>query len=111
MYEAKVRGLSTKYANGDERIEFHINKEHNLSFSHEYNKRLNVNLIFQDDLYHAGIRSTKACDYIWVCPDLKDKDGKAIKLSDIIRKYGLIKNQSIYFELVSENTLEIKVTY
>ena len=73
MFEAKVRGLGDKYKNGDERIEFHLVKEKNQKFPHIYNKRLNTLLIFEDDTYKAGIRSTKDCEYIWICPDLKDK--------------------------------------
>ena len=111
MYEAKVRGLSTLYANGDERIEFHITKEKNKTFPHEYNKRLDVLLIFENDIYKAGIRSTEKCEYIWICPDLKDQNDKSIKLSDIIKKYGLNKNQTIFLDFVSKDVLKIKVIY
>ena len=111
MHEAKVRGLSTHYSNGDERIEFHIKKENNLDFPHENNKRLNAIFEFDNDFYNGGIRATKACDYIWICPDLKDENEKSIKLSDIIKKYGLKKNQSIFLNLISIDKLKIKVTY
>ena len=111
MYEAKVIGLGDYYKNGDERIEFHIRKKDNLDFPHEYNKRLNMKMMFKNDLYYGGIRSTEGNDYIWICPDLKDKNKKLIKLSDIIKKYGLVKNQSINLEIVLKDDIEVKVIY
>lgn len=111
MYVAKVIGLGDYYQNGDERIEFHIRKKDNLDFPHEYNKRLDIKITFKHDSYYGGTRSTEQNDYIWICPNLKDKNKKSIKLSDIIKKYGLIKNQSINLEVILKDDIEIKVTY
>jgi len=109
MFEATVRGLSNRYKNGDERIEFHLSKEKNKSFPHEYNKRLDALLILKDDMYKAGIRSTKDCEYIWICPDLRDQNNKKIRLSDLAKKCGLVKNQIIFLDISIKNTIEIKI--
>ena len=45
--------------------------------------------------YEAGIRSTKKVDYIWICPDLRDKNARKVSLVQAFTNEGFQKNQTV----------------
>lgn len=99
LVNAVVRGLGKPYADGTEPIEIHIlrNHAHGLPFS--YDRRIAVTLTVNNETYHAGLRATVDNKYIWICPDIKTKDGAKKKLAHIIGDAKFKKNDCVILEV------------
>ena len=85
-----VRGLSSHYANGVERMEIHVMKKaaHALPYK---NTRIRITLVIRDELYTGGLRSTERNKYVWICPDLI-LGGVKKRLADVLNKAKFRKN-------------------
>lgn len=96
--EAKVIGLGTKYKDGVERIEIHINKKYENILPCVNSKRINIFLKLDKIIYTAGLRVTEQNAIIWICPDLKDLEYKKVRLVDLILSNGFNKNDKIVMD-------------
>lgn len=107
VVNAVIRGLGKPYADGTESIEIHVppNHAHGLPFS--YGTRVPVVLIVNGETYHAGLRATLANKYVWICPNVKTKDGKSKKLAHIVADAGFKKNDRAILE-VTETGIVLK---
>jgi hypothetical protein len=107
MTEGYIRGLSQYYSDGLERMEIWIDKKLASSLPHRDNQRVSIILVIGEKTYDAGIRSTPANDYVWICPDLKDKFGrKTGSLARVLTSSGFQKNQRVSLD-VEDNTIRI----
>ena len=96
---AVIRGLGKPYADGTEPIEIHVlpNNAHGLPFS--YGTRVPVTLTVNSETYHAGLRATVVNKYVWICPDVKTKNGTTKKLAHIVDDARFKKNERVILEV------------
>ena len=80
-------------------MEIWIAKNLASSLPHRDNKRIPVALKIGETIYTAGIRSTPANAYVWICPDLKDAFGKRISLASALINNGYQKNQLVRLDV------------
>lgn len=107
MTEGYIRGLSQFYADGLERMEIWIDKKHASSLPHRDNQRIPIILMIGEKSYNAGIRSTLANEYVWICPDLKDDFGRKMdSLAYALTNSGFQKNQRVSLD-IEGNTIKI----
>lgn len=91
----KVAGLSNHYRDGVERQEIHIPSAQAAGLPHIHERRVPVDLVVGRSTYQAGVRSKRGYPVVWVCPDLRDADGRKHRLADVLRGAGLRKNQAV----------------
>lgn len=107
MTEGYIRGLSQFYADGLERMEIWIDKNLASSLPQRDNQRISIILMIGDKSYNAGIRSTPANDYVWICPDLKDEFGRKMgNLARVLINNGFQKNQRVRLK-IENNKIQI----
>jgi len=100
MTEGDIRGLSQFYADGLERMEIWIDKRHATALPHRDNQRIPIILLIGEKRYNAGIRSTPANSYVWICPDLRDDFGKKmVSLVRVLTNCGFQKNQRVSLDI------------
>jgi len=100
MTQGYVRGLSQFYADGLERMEIWIDKKLASSLPHRDNQRISIKLMIGEKSYNAGIRSTPANDYVWICPDLEDEFGRKMgSLARALTNSGFQKNQRVSLDI------------
>jgi hypothetical protein len=95
MPEGYIRGLAQYYADGVERMEIWIDKNLASSLPHRDNQRISIVLKIGETIFNAGIRSTPANAYVWICPDLRNEFGKKISLALALINNGFQKNQLV----------------
>src|SRR5687768_15131628 len=76
-----VRGLGANYRDGVERLEIHVGKAGCRGLPVAEGQRVPITLVFGGKRYEAGLRSKADYDYVWVCPDVTDEQGRGTKLS------------------------------
>jgi hypothetical protein len=106
MPEGYIRGLAQYYADGVERMEIWIAKSLASSLPHRDNQRIPVALKIGETIYAAGIRSTPANAYVWICPDLKNEFGRRVSLASALINNGYLKNQLVSLD-VEDNKVSI----
>jgi hypothetical protein len=108
MTEGYIRGLSRFYKDdGLEHMEIRIDKKYAASLPHRDNQRISITLVIGEKSYNAGIRSTPANEYVWICPDLKDDlERKMGSLARALTNNGFQKNQRVILD-VEGNTIKI----
>ena len=84
MTEGHIRGLSQYFVDGLERMEIWIDKKHASSLQHRDNQRISIMLKIGETTYNAGIRSTPANVYVWICSDLKNESGERVSLASVL---------------------------
>lgn len=100
MTEGYIRGLSQFYADGLERMEIWIDKKLASSLPHRYNQRTSIILMIGEKSYNAGIRSTPANEYVWICPDLTDELARKMgSLARALTNNGFQKNQRVSLDI------------
>ena len=107
MPEGHIRGLSQHYADGLERMEIWIDRNLANSLPNRDNQRISISLKIGETIYHAGIRSTPANVYVWICPDLINEFGKRVSLASVLANNGFLKNQTVKLDVVGK-IVEIK---
>lgn len=83
------------YKNGLEGLEIWVDKKEGKGLPNEYGKRVPIDLSIRREKYTAGLRSTVNCPYIWICPDLRDKNGKKISLAEVLKENNLGRNERV----------------
>ncbi len=91
----KIRGMSQWYADGLERLEIHIIKEEADDLPHRQGSRVAINLVVGGERYAGGLRATRKCAYVWICPDLRDAKGQRVSLARILLNGGFKKNHAV----------------
>ena len=107
MTEGHIRGLSQYFVDGLERMEIWIDKKRAASLQHRDNQRIPIKLKIGETLYNAGIRSTPANAYVWICSDLRNEFGKRVSLASVLANNIFHKNQMVKLK-VEGNAIEIK---
>jgi hypothetical protein len=107
MPEGHIRGLSQHYADGLERMEIWVDKNLSSSLPHRDNQRISIMLEIGKTIYNAGIRSTPANVYVWICPDLKNEFGRRVSLASVLTNNGFQKNQVVEL-YIEDNTVKIR---
>jgi hypothetical protein len=96
----KVTGLSRHYRGGVELLEIHVNKAVASELPAVEGQRVSITLSISGRRYHAGLRSTARCKYVWICPDLTDDSGdKPAKLAYVLAAAGLGKNHQVKLDV------------
>jgi len=111
MIIGTIRGLGQFYKNRLERLEIWVDKKASHSLPHQEGLRIPITIIIGIERYNAGIRSTKKCEYIWICPDLRDENDKKVSLAQVLKKHKLAKNQRVCLIAERENVIRIKAAY
>ena len=99
MPYGRIRGLSQYYVDGLERMEIAINKKNASPLPYRDHLRIPIKLKVGAEYYDAGIRATPNVSEIWVCPDLRDTEGKNISLAHVLTNNGFSKKQKVCLEV------------
>jgi hypothetical protein len=84
MSQGIIRGLSTYYADGLERMKIWDKKSLASSLPLQIKTRIPIILTIGTETYEAGLRATKNTPYVWICQDLKDSRGKKTSLARVL---------------------------
>jgi hypothetical protein len=79
------------------------------SLPHSDNQRISITLEIGETIYNAGIRSTPANVYVWICPDLKNEFGRRVSLASALINNGFQKNQLVNLD-IEGNLAKIRTT-
>ena len=90
-----IRGLGKFYADGMEVLEIWVHKNKSKGLPVVEGSRVPITFILNGEQYEAGLRSTRNCDYVWICPDLINEYGQPVKLSHVLSKSGFQNNQRV----------------
>lgn len=97
-----VHGLGKRYADGTEPMEIWVPSDRASGLPFTNGVRVPINLIIDGLHYRAGMRATVKNDYVWICPDVKTKDGVREKLAHVLSAAGFTKNTKVF--LVTEGS-------
>jgi hypothetical protein len=102
-----IRGLSTYYTHGVERLEIHVQKPDAQGLPFVENDRVPLLLIINGQQYQAGLRATADNLYVWISPDLIDVAGRDVKLAHVLGAAGFEMNQRVEL-VVSGNVVTVR---
>ena len=85
----------SRYKDGTESFEICFDKDHTGDLPAKEGHRVPFNLLINGETYEAGVRMTKKCPVVWICPDTYDSQGKKRRLSDLLRAVSINKNETI----------------
>lgn len=83
-----------------------ISKEFCGLVPHTFGERKEVPFIVDGVEYQAGVRATEKMIYLKICQDLIGKDGKMVRLADLLRGHGLTTTDSVTLR-VTDQTIEL----
>jgi len=78
-----------------ERLEIWIAKKKADPLPYQDHVRVPMNLKIGNNFYQAGLRSKPKVFYVWICPDLLDREGRKISLASALKEAGFAKNQKV----------------
>ncbi len=78
-----------------ERLEIWIAKKKADPLPYRDHVRIPINLKIGNNFYQAGLRSKPKVFYVWICPDLLDREGRKISLASALKKAGFAKNEEV----------------
>jgi hypothetical protein len=90
-----VRGLSNYYKDRVERQEIHVEKQEAQGLPITLGCRVLITLVINGERFAAGLRSTRRCKVVWICPNMTDSQGGAVRLADALEEAGFKKNQRV----------------
>lgn len=90
-----IRRLGAPYVDGTPRLEIHFPLTDAERLPCQQGTRVAIELWIDEVAYRAGLRSTARNDYLWICPDIYDTEGKRMKLGRVLTGAGLRANQNI----------------
>ena len=96
IVEGIARRLAKFYEDGVELMEIHTPKSGSGALPFVNGRRVPIVLVMGDSTYSAGLRATPRNPYVWICPDLRDAEGRKIRLADILGAAKVEKNQKIW---------------
>lgn len=88
-----IRRIGPPYADGTARLEIHFPLADAVRLPCKQGTRVVIELWIDETAYRAGLRSTARNDYLWICPDVYDAQGKRMKLGRVLTDAGLRANQ------------------
>ncbi len=94
-----VRGTGQKYLDGTERLEIWVNKRGEQRFLNIDSMRVPVTLAIGAEQYTGGVSFTRGNPPIWINPDLKDRNGRTVSLSNALKLAGVDKNQRVVLKI------------
>ncbi len=105
-----IRGLGKFYADGKEIFEIWVLKNKSQGLPFVEGSRVPIALILNGQQFEAGLRSTKNCEYVWICPDLVNDGGKPQKLAHVLNDNGFQKNQRVGLGINGRTVNLVKVS-
>lgn len=58
-------------------------------------ERVDLQLSMNGEAYHAGIRTTSKAKTLTICPDLRDKAGNEIRLTDLLLRHNIQQKDTV----------------
>jgi len=102
-----VRDLGRTYKNGFPVLEIHVPINRANGLPYQTGRRVPVNLNINGIEYLAGLRSTSANGYVWICPDIYRSRDERYTLGWVLTEAGYKANDSVQL-LVKGKTLTVE---
>jgi hypothetical protein len=95
IVDGVVRDLCQPYADGTARLEIHVPMSRAEGLPLRVGERVPVRLVVGGAEYQAGLRSTPANPYAWVCADVAGSGGEATNLGRVLPAAGFAPNDPV----------------
>jgi len=86
-----------------ERLEIWVDEKEAEGLPYRYNTRVSINLFVGGTKYRGGLRSTPKTSFVWISPDLRDKNDQKVSLAKVLAENGFAKNARVALIVNSED--------
>jgi hypothetical protein len=98
LAEGKVRYTGRHYANGFEGWSIDIPKGAASALNFVEGRPVPTELVIGDQSYLAHVHARTAVPVVWISPRLQDGSGARTTLSRVLRKLGIVRNQTLILD-------------